>query len=62
MSKADYIVIGQRDSFATSLQDFIRSRGILVDTIGRADGCYFALIYRINSSDNVSVESPKKGH
>jgi hypothetical protein len=55
MSQADYVIVGSGlRSPSNTVEEFLRSNGTLIDTVGRTDKGYFAQIYRINGSSFTS--------
>jgi 4-amino-4-deoxy-L-arabinose transferase-like glycosyltransferase len=48
LSQADYVIVGKgSQSPSADVEDFLRSKGTLIDTVGNEEHGYFARIYRV---------------
>ena len=58
MSQADYVILGAGFNSPTlAVQEFLRSHGTLVDSVGNADTGYFARVYRVNKPNPVASQA-----
>ena len=49
MSEAGYVILGTGFRSPTvAVEEFVRSNGTLIDSVGNADAGYFARVYRVN--------------
>jgi hypothetical protein len=48
LANADYIVLGEPQTFALTVEDFVQLHGTLIGTVGTSGKGYFARIYKVN--------------